>query len=161
MKKAFSILIVLIILLSTFPALAAGQKTLEVNLNGFGITYQLLMERLHQNPTVKRAWDSKQNTAQVTLTDISFLQIWAQSNKDSSMITEALHVATPVTNEQNVTATCSMVATIFSFDPDLGLEFIVDLVTSILPDKGEYISANCKYEYKASSNVIMLGIEPR
>ena len=54
-----------------------------------------------------------------------------------------------------------MVSTVLSFDPDLGAEFAVDLIMNILPQKGEYISPYCKYEYKATSNVIMLAITPR
>lgn len=173
MKKIFCLVCAIIMQFSMiFPcrALAWGatnteaaqtkNKTLEVTLTGYSILYRAYMESLRQSPSIRREW-IENNQAMVYLTDTCFCLIETEAQNDFSNIIEVLHTSAPENDDDLFVSRCSMVSTIMVFDPDLGTDFIVDLVMNILPEKGDYVSRYCTYKYVTTANIIMLYISPR
>lgn len=162
MKKAICLTILLIMaFVSTVPyAIADEKKSFEVTVTGFSILYNMCMEALYQPPNVSREWIDD-NNAMIHLTETSFCTVTTMKKSDYSDITEVLFTAVPQKESDMLSVRCSMVSAIYALDSDLGLEFIADLVTEILPEKGEYISPYCKYSYEQMENVYMILIVPR
>jgi len=162
MKKRVTIILLLAILASlcSVQAYAMGQKTLEVTLTGYSLLYQMCMEALGQETSIKREWIDE-NTAMLQLTDTCICHLTTESQSDFANITEVLHTAAPESSSDMLSARCSMVSTILAFDPDLDADTVTNMVMNILPEKGEYTSDYCQYKYVQSYNIYMLYISPK
>ncbi len=161
MKRTIAWLLVVILLLSV-PAYAVTKKakSLEVTVFGFTFLYELCMEMFEQETSVSRDWVDD-DTAMIQLNKQSYVMVDTESKSDYGNIVGALFVAAPENAKDKLAARYSMLSTIYSFDSELGLEKIVDLVLNVLPQNGEYISSYCQYKYVETYNVMMLTISPK
>ena len=122
--------------------------------------YKMCMEMLDQKVSVTREWIDS-GTAQIQLTDQSYVMVETQSKSDYSDITEVLFYAISENDNNMAMARYSMFSTIYAFDYELGVDKVLDLVMNILPDKGEYTSSFCHYKFVMVYNVMMLTISPK
>ena len=161
MKKIAAILIAVSLFFSiSIQMVAVGEKSLEVTLTGYTLLYQTFMQALGQKTDVRRDWIGE-DQAQLQLTDKCLCVMSMDGKSDFANVIEVLHTAAPESDKDMLSVRCSMVATIATFDPDLELDTITDMVMNILPKSGEYYTDYCKYKYTKAANVIMLYISPK
>jgi hypothetical protein len=161
MKKIISVLITISLFCAiSIQSVALGEKSLEVTLTGYTLLYQTFMQALGQKTDVRRDWISE-DQAQLQLTDKCFCVLTTESKSDFANVIEVLHTAAPESDKDMLSVRCSMVSTIATFDPDLEIDTITDMVMNILPKSGEYYTDYCKYRYTKAANVIMLYISPK
>lgn len=161
MKKILSLLLVLFLIISSAYATGNSAKDFQVNITGFMLTYNMLMSGFHEKTNMSIEWYEGQNRAMMYLTANSFIMVDTQSRRETSMIKELLFVATAGNKTEYTSAMCSMAATIYSVNPEIGLEGAVDMVTKILLNNNEYKTKECIYKFETTANAYMLYISPR